>query len=41
MADSSAEVSSLHLDGDIGESKLGAQQQRCLGEDGLRVGFFH
>lgn len=41
MADGSAEVSPLHLDGDVRESKVGAQQLRCLGEDGLCVGFFH
>lgn len=41
LADGSAEVSSLHLDGDVRESKLGAQQHRCLREDGLCVNFFH
>lgn len=40
-ADSSAEVCSLHLDGDVRESKLGAQQLCCLCENDLSVHFFH
>lgn len=41
IAGGSAQVSSLHLDGDVGESKVGAQQLRCLDEDHLSVGFLH